>query len=56
MSEHKAADLIGTTGQYIRNFTIVDAKDGDHGTVDIRVSDDMGNVFWTELDESVSLD
>ncbi|WP_180235415.1 hypothetical protein [Bacillus cereus] len=47
-------DLIGQTGQITRNVEIVDAKESREG-VSVRVSDNVGNEYWTDL-EDVSLD
>lgn len=47
-------DLIGQTGQITRNVEIVDAKESPGG-VSVRVSDNVGNEYWTDL-EDVSLD
>lgn len=46
----KRTDLIGQTGSVTRNFTIVDALEYPTG-VSIRVSDDMGEEYWTGLDD-----
>lgn len=51
--EHEAktrTDLIGQTGSITRNFTIVDAKEYPTG-VDVRVSDSMGEEYWTGLED-----
>ncbi|MCY9539158.1 hypothetical protein M5X00_29415 [Paenibacillus alvei] len=53
--ERKREDLIGQTGSITRRIEIVDAKESEHG-VSIRISDSMGNVYWTDLDEEISLD
>ncbi|MED1384441.1 hypothetical protein [Bacillus mycoides] len=47
-------DLIGQTGQITRNVEIIDAKESREG-VSVRVSDNVGNEYWTDL-EDVSLD
>lgn len=49
-------DLIGQTGTVTRQITVLDAKEADDGSIDIYVSDSMGNVFWTEMDGDISLD
>ncbi|ODB61387.1 hypothetical protein [Paenibacillus polymyxa] len=61
MGEKQRTDLIGQTGSYTRTFTVVDAKEGEDfkgrpTPVQIRISDNMGNTFWTELDDDISLD
>ncbi|WP_218014644.1 hypothetical protein [Bacillus toyonensis] len=51
-------ELIGQTGQIIRNVEVIDAKESTVGgtqSIDIRVSDNMGEVYWTSL-ENVELD
>jgi hypothetical protein len=55
LGEKPRTDLIGQTGSYTRTFTIIDATEGKYG-VDIRVTDNMGNTFWTTLDDDISLD
>ncbi|MGG4504067.1 hypothetical protein ABER86_24860 [Paenibacillus polymyxa] len=57
----KRDDLIGQTGSYTRTFTIIDAHDGEGfggkpAPVQIRISNNMGETFWTELDDDISLD
>lgn len=47
-------DLIGQTGSITRNIKIVDAKEYPTG-VSIRVSDNMGEEYWTSL-EDIDLD
>lgn len=47
-------DLVGATGSYTRHFKVVDAKEYPTG-VSVRISDDMGEEFWTGL-EDVDLD
>ncbi|MGE6379989.1 hypothetical protein [Peribacillus muralis] len=47
-------DLIGQTGSVTRNLTIVDAKEYPTGT-SVRVSDNMGEEYWTGL-EDIDLD
>ncbi|WP_163979968.1 hypothetical protein [Paenibacillus alvei] len=53
--ERRRDDLIGQTGSITRTIKIVDAKESEHG-VAVRISDSMGNVYWTDLDEDISLD
>lgn len=48
-------DLIGATGSVTRRIEVLDAKESDWG-VEIRISDNMGNTYWTSLDEDISLD
>ncbi|PIE92795.1 hypothetical protein CO726_24835 [Bacillus fungorum] len=50
--------LVGRTGQITRNVEIIDAKESTIGgvkSISIRVRDNIGNEYWTELEE-VSLD
>lgn len=55
MTEGKARpDLIGVTGSVTRNITVIDAREYPTG-VSIRVSDNMGEEYWTDL-EDVDLD
>lgn len=51
----KRQELIGRTGTVTRKIKVIDAKEGPHG-IDVRVSDSMGNEYWTELDSDISLD
>ena len=53
--ERKRLDLIGQTGSITRRIEIIDAKEGPHG-VDVRIRDSMGDEYWTELDDDISLD
>lgn len=48
-------DLIGLKGTVTRRIEVLEAKEQEDGTVDIRVTDGVGNVYWTELDESIDL-
>ena len=56
----KREDLIGQSGSITRRFEIIDANEYDINGVkstSIRVSDDMGNEYWTTLeDNDISLD
>ncbi|WP_182914787.1 hypothetical protein [Paenibacillus thiaminolyticus] len=54
MNERKREDLIGQQGSVTRRIEIIDAKEGPFG-VDIRVCDSMGDEYWTEMDEDISL-
>ncbi|EJR67512.1 hypothetical protein IIO_00500 [Bacillus cereus VD115] len=47
-------DLVGQTGSITRNIEIIDAKENEHG-VSVRVSDNVGEVYWTDFDD-VELD
>ncbi|EJR22355.1 hypothetical protein [Bacillus cereus] len=47
-------DLIGQAGTIIRNIEIIDATESEHG-VSVRVSDNVGEVYWTDL-QDVELD
>ncbi|EJP81275.1 hypothetical protein [Bacillus cereus] len=47
-------DLIGQTGSITRSIEIIDAKETEHG-VSVRVSDNVGEVYWTDLND-VELD
>ncbi|QSB48796.1 hypothetical protein [Parageobacillus toebii] len=47
-------DLIGSTGSITRRVTIIDAKEYPTG-VSVRVSDEMGEEYWTDL-EDIELD
>ncbi|MED4914343.1 hypothetical protein [Parageobacillus thermoglucosidasius] len=47
-------DLIGLTGSVTRRITIIDAKEYPTG-VSVRVSDETGEEYWTEL-EDIELD
>jgi hypothetical protein len=47
-------ELIGLKGSITREITIVDAQEYETG-VSIRVSDNMGEEYWTSL-EDVDLD
>lgn len=47
-------DLVGQTGFITRNIEIIDAKETEHG-VSVRVSDNVGEVYWTDFDD-VELD
>jgi hypothetical protein len=54
-------DLVGLTGSYTRTFEIIEAKEyvyesGNLGGVEVRISDDMGNTFWTSYDNALSMD
>ncbi|WP_340373728.1 hypothetical protein [Peribacillus sp. FSL E2-0218] len=54
MEAKTRTDLIGKTGSVTRKLTIVDAKEYPTGT-EIRVSDNMGDEYWTGL-EDIDLD
>ncbi|MEX3422044.1 hypothetical protein EQ803_27675 [Bacillus thuringiensis] len=43
-------DLIGQTGTITRNIEIIDATETKHG-VSVRVSDNVGEVYWTDLND-----
>ena len=47
-------DLIGQAGSVTRQLTIVDAKEYPTG-ISVRVLDNMGEEYWTEL-EDIDLD
>ena len=49
-------DLIGRKGTVTRQIEILDAQEAPDGTVDVLVSDNMGNTYWTELDGEIALD
>ncbi|MDG0875977.1 hypothetical protein L5D93_27625 [Paenibacillus thiaminolyticus] len=55
MRERKREDLIGQQGSVTPRIEVIDAKEGPFG-VDIRVLDSVGNEYWTEMDEDISLD
>ncbi|TVX93011.1 hypothetical protein [Paenibacillus agilis] len=53
----KRDDLIGQTGSITRNFEIIGAREYEGGSVEIRIRDNMGNEYWTSMeDELISLD
>ncbi|WP_170287174.1 hypothetical protein [Paenibacillus faecis] len=49
-------DLIGCKGTVTRQIEVLDAQEAPDGTVDIYVSDNMGNTYWTLLDGEIDLD
>lgn len=49
-------DLIGAKGTVTRQIEVLDAQEAPDGTVDIYVSDNMGNTYWTELDGEIKLE
>lgn len=49
-------DLVGLKGTVTRTIEVLEAKEHEDGTVDIYVTDGVGNVYWTELDESIDLE
>ncbi|MFC3788339.1 hypothetical protein ACFOQM_05995 [Paenibacillus sp. GCM10012307] len=51
----KRLDLVGAIGSVTRRIEILDAFE-DRGEVEVRVRDSMGNEYWTELDDDISLD
>ncbi|WP_198512474.1 hypothetical protein [Bacillus sp. mrc49] len=51
MEAKTRTDLIGQTGSVTLKLTIVDAKEYPTGT-EIRVSDNMGEEYWTGFDDS----
>ncbi|PEQ94774.1 hypothetical protein [Bacillus cereus] len=58
VNENAKDILVGRTGQITRNVEIIDAKKSTIGgvkSVSVRVRDNVGNEYWTELEE-VSLD
>lgn len=55
INERKREDLIGLEGSVTRRIKVIDAKEGPLG-IDLWVSDTMGNEYWTELDDDISLD
>ncbi len=48
-------DLVGQTGTKEVTITVLAAKEYDNGHVDVQVSDSMGEVYWTSL-EDIQLD
>lgn len=56
----KREDLIGRTGSITREIKIIDAEEsviGGAKSVNIRVEDKAGNVYWTTMeDENIALD
>jgi hypothetical protein len=46
----KRTDLIGLTGTITRNFKILDALEYPTG-VSVRVEDNMGEEYWTSLED-----
>lgn len=56
----KREDLIGRTGSVTRQIEIIDAKEYNTNgikSVNVRVSDNFGNEYWTTLeDDDISLD
>ncbi|MDQ0268921.1 hypothetical protein [Cytobacillus purgationiresistens] len=50
-TESKARpDLVGQTATVTRNLTIVDAREYSTG-ISVRVQDEMGDEYWTGLDD-----
>lgn len=47
--------LVGRTGQITKEVTVVDVHKGKFGT-DIRVKEDDGEEYWTNLNESIVID
>ena len=47
--------FVGLKGTVSRSIVVQDATEYEDGSVDIRVSDSMGNNYSTQLDEDVSL-
>ncbi|MBU8684390.1 hypothetical protein MOE23_06730 [Bacillus haynesii] len=47
----KRKDLIGKTGEVIKEFEIVDANQTG-SIVNIRVQEEDGEVYWTSIDDS----
>ncbi|MEX3713617.1 hypothetical protein ABFV99_14585 [Cytobacillus horneckiae] len=43
-------DLVGQTATVTRNLTIVDAEEYSTG-ISVRVQDEMGDEYWTGLDD-----
>ncbi|MGN7359983.1 hypothetical protein ACTHPF_26760 [Paenibacillus sp. SAF-054] len=56
MSTKTRRDLIGRKGTVTRQIEVIDAQQHEDGTVDILVSDNMGNTYWTEMDGEIDLD
>jgi hypothetical protein len=54
LTEEQVKELIGQTGSTTKRITVIDAKKGKYG-VDVRVSDNMGETYWTGL-EDIDLD
>ncbi|MGW8956636.1 hypothetical protein [Paenibacillus sp. NPDC055715] len=54
LTDQQVRDLIGQTGSTTKRIKVIDAKKGKHG-VDVRVSDNMGETYWTGL-EDIDLD
>jgi len=50
----KREDLIGETGTRTTEVEIIDAKEYETG-VSVQVSDNVGEVYWTDL-ENIDLD
>lgn len=46
----KRTDLIGLNGSITKEFTIIDALEYPTG-VSVRVEDNMGEEYWTSLDD-----
>ncbi|GIP25509.1 hypothetical protein J23TS9_06390 [Paenibacillus sp. J23TS9] len=56
MSTKTRKDLIGLKGTVTRQIEVMDAQQHEDGTVDILVSDNMGNTYWTGMDGEIDLD
>lgn len=56
MATRTRHDLIGRKGTVTRRIEVLDAQEAPDGSVDIYVSDNMGNVYWTEMDGEIDLE
>jgi len=56
MATKTRRDLIGRKGTVTRQIEVLDAQEAQDGTVDIYVTDNMGNTYWTELDGEIELE
>lgn len=56
MATKTRRDLIGRKGTVTRQIEVLDAQEAQDGTVDIYVTDSMGNTYWTELDGEIELE
>ncbi|WP_339283012.1 hypothetical protein [Paenibacillus sp. FSL R5-0486] len=50
MTAEQVKELIGQEGTRTVEVTVIGAKQAENGEVDVRVSDSMGEVYWTGLD------
>ncbi|MCA4755543.1 hypothetical protein [Paenibacillus glucanolyticus] len=56
MTTRTRHDLIGRKGTVTRQIEVLDAQEAPDGTIDILVSDNVGNTYWTEKDGEIELD